>query len=84
MGAANNVQVGTVSLLQGPDQEYELKRMYVDSSVRGAGIGSALVQELLRHAKKQDCKSIKLITSGGLGQGCVWRGVFTSGVIRRA
>lgn len=49
------------------DEAAEVKRMWVDPDVRGAGVGSALLDELLDRARRIGIGEVRLETDAALG-----------------
>ncbi len=54
--------VGCASLVTKDDQYAEIKRMYVDASIRGHGIGKLLLNSLNEEARRSALKFLKLET----------------------
>jgi ribosomal protein S18 acetylase RimI-like enzyme len=46
----------------------ELKRMWVDESVRGLGVGRRLLTELEKHAAEHGVRTVRLETNGSLAE----------------
>jgi putative acetyltransferase len=64
----NDVAVGCGAVRRLDEQTGELKRMFVDPSVRGKGIGRAIVQALEREAAQIGLRRIVLETGARLGR----------------
>ena len=60
MARDNDTPVGCVAYLPRGDDAVELKRMYVDPSQRGKGVGAMLVDALIKKAKHQKAHRIVL------------------------
>ncbi len=58
--------VGCGALKLHPDGPTEIKRMWVDESVRGLGLGRRLLRELERHAHEAGASVLRLETNGSL------------------
>lgn len=58
--------VGCGALKFHPGEPTELKRMWVDASARGLGLGRRLLRELEQHAAREGTKTIRLETNGSL------------------
>ena len=58
--------VGCGALKLHPDEPTELKRMWVDPSTRGLGLGRRLLRELERHAAAAGATTIRLETNASL------------------
>jgi putative acetyltransferase len=60
--------VGTVGIKQRSDTESELRRMYLQSDLRGRRHGKKLLLAALEFARSQGCKTIFLETSEKMGR----------------
>jgi DNA-binding MarR family transcriptional regulator/GNAT superfamily N-acetyltransferase len=58
--------VGCGALKHHPDRPTELKRMWVDPSARGLGVGRRLLRELERRARAAGVRVLRLETNGSL------------------
>lgn len=55
--------VGSVALRASGEEAFYLKRMYVRSDLRGAGLGKALLATALDHARTRGARAVHLDTS---------------------
>jgi len=62
LAEAGDAAVGCVALRPLPDGVGEVKRMYVDSAWRGKGVGRALLEALIAHARTLGYQSLRLGT----------------------
>ena len=60
--------IGCGALKFHPGKPTELKRMWVDPSARGLGLGRRLLRELEQHARDAGTKTIRLETNGTLAE----------------
>jgi DNA-binding MarR family transcriptional regulator/GNAT superfamily N-acetyltransferase len=58
--------IGCGALKHRPDNPTEVKRMWVDRSARGLGVGRRLLGELERHARAAGVSRLRLETNGSL------------------
>ena len=65
---AGDEAVGCVALRPLPDDMGEVKRMYVASGWRGRGVGRALLETLIAHARAQGYRRLRLGTLADMTQ----------------
>jgi GNAT superfamily N-acetyltransferase len=58
--------VGTVALMREEEGVFELAKMTVDDSTRGLGVGRALGEAAIAHARRIGAKRIELLTNSAL------------------
>jgi GNAT superfamily N-acetyltransferase len=58
--------VGSIFVVERPDNEAQLRLLFVDLSVRGVGLGRWLVEESIRYCRFAEFRSVYLWTVEGL------------------
>ena len=66
MAELNGVAVGGVALMREEDGVFELAKMTVADSTRGLGVGRALGEAAIAHARAIGAKTIELLTNSAL------------------
>lgn len=66
MAELNGVAVGTVALMREDDGVYELAKMTVAGSTRGLGVGRALGEAAIAHARAIGATKLELLTNSAL------------------
>lgn len=66
LARSNDEAVGCVALRPLSDGTGEVKRMYVDSAWRGKGVGRALLETLIAHARALGYHHLRLGTLGDM------------------
>ena len=66
MAELNGVAVGGVALMREEDGVFELAKMTVADSTRGLGVGRALGEAAIAHARAIGAKKIELLTNSAL------------------
>jgi len=66
MAELNGVAVGGVALMREEDGVFELAKMTVANSTRGLGVGRALGEAAIAHARAIGAKTIELLTNSAL------------------
>lgn len=62
MAFQNGKLVGTAAVTRVNDDECELKKIYVDSTARGMGLGGKLLDLVIHEARARDCRAITIQT----------------------
>ena len=75
--------VGVGALKTHPGRMGEVKRMYASPEMRGKGVGAALLNEIVGHARKQKLDIVMLETGIGKGFESAWRLYQRAGFVRR-
>jgi len=58
--------VGSIFIIERPDNEAQLRLLFVDSSLRGRGLGRHLVEESIRYCRREGFDLVYLWTVKGL------------------
>jgi GNAT superfamily N-acetyltransferase len=66
MAELNGVAVGTVALMREEEGVFELAKMTVADSTRGLGVGRALGEASIAHARSIGARKIELLTNSSL------------------
>ncbi len=66
MAHQNRTAVGCAALIKMPDGGYELAKMTVDESMRGSGLGRALMEACIEKARVLGATRLYLETNSGL------------------
>jgi len=66
MAELNDVAVGTCALMREEEGVFELAKMTVSESVRGLGVGRALGERTIAHARAIGARRIELFTNSSL------------------
>jgi putative acetyltransferase len=66
MAELNDEAVGTCALMREDEGTYELAKMTVAESVRGLGVGRALGEAAIAHARSIGAKRVELLTNSSL------------------
>ncbi len=63
--------VGSIFIIERPDNEAQLRLLFVDRSLRGLGLGRCLVEESIRYCRREGFDLVYLWTVKGLDQ-AIW------------
>jgi GNAT superfamily N-acetyltransferase len=63
--------VGSIFIIERPDNEAQLRLLFVDRSLRGLGLGRCLVEESIRYCRREGFDLVYLWTVKGL-DGAIW------------
>lgn len=59
--------LGACALIAEPDGAFELAKMAVDPAARGRGVGRALAEAAVAHARRQGAPRVELLSNTALG-----------------
>jgi GNAT superfamily N-acetyltransferase len=62
----NGIVVGSVFIFEQPENQAQLRLLFVDASVRGCGLGRWLVEEAVGYCRTTDFRAVYLWTVQGL------------------
>jgi GNAT superfamily N-acetyltransferase len=63
--------VGSIFIIERPDNEAQLRLLFVDRSLRGLGLGRCLVEESIRYCRREGFDLVYLWTVKGLDR-AIW------------